>query len=110
MRRRPAMTFKRPPTFLLALSLLGVFGASGTAFGASCDKPPAPRYKPGQADHYPHGADVISCSRPAPGKEAWHIEYPSVDRRRTDYPAIAFNAGDTLTLAASGCVQTGGHG
>jgi hypothetical protein len=102
------MTSKRPHTFLLALILLGAF-MSRTAFGDSCDKPPAPRYKPGQVDHYPHGADVISCSRPAPGKEAWHIEYPSVDRRRTDYPAITFNAGDTLTLSASGCVQTGGH-
>ena len=101
-RRLPIVVF-----FALALPC-GLL--SRTAFGDSCDKPPAPRYKPGQAAHYPHGADVISCSKPAPGKEAWHIEYPSVDRRRTDYPAIAFKAGDTLTLGASGCVQTGGHG
>jgi hypothetical protein len=65
---------------------------------------------PGQVDHYPNGADVTTCTKPAPGREAWHIEYPSVDRRSTDYPAITVNAGDLVTLSASGCVQTGGSG
>jgi len=76
----------------------------------SCDAPPPPRYAPGQVGNYPNGADVLTCTRPSSGIEAWHIEYPSVDRSTTDYPTIAFNAGDSVTLSASGCVQTGGHG
>jgi len=76
----------------------------------SCDNPPPPRYSPGVNGNYPHGADVLTCSRPSAGVEAWHIEYPSVDRATTDYPVITFNAGDSITISASGCVQTGGHG
>ena len=80
------------------------------ALADACSSPPPPRYLPGQVDHYPNGADVITCTKPAPGREAWHIEYPSVDRNQTDYPAITFNPGDVVTLSASGCVQHGGVG
>jgi hypothetical protein len=98
--------------------ILGVVGSLSltfvllprTALADACSSPPAPRYLPGQADHYPNGADVITCSKPVPGQEAWHIEYPSVDQSQTDYPAITFDPGDVVTLWASGCVQTGGIG
>ena len=82
----------------------------GVASANPCSSPPPPRFLPGQVDHYPNGADVITCSEPTPGHEAWHIEYPSVDRSLTDYPAITFNPGDVVRLTASGCVQSGGHG
>jgi hypothetical protein len=77
---------------------------------ADCSSPPPPRYQPGQVDHYPDGADVITCTQPFPGREAWRISYPSVDRSLTAYPAITLNPGDVITLSASGCVQTGGTG
>jgi hypothetical protein len=40
----------------------------------------------------------------------WRIDYPSVDRSLTDYPAITFNPGDVVTVDAGGCVQSGGLG
>ena len=40
----------------------------------------------------------------------WKIDYPSVERSLTDYPAITFNPGDVVTLDAGGCVQSGGIG
>jgi len=81
----------------------------GVAFADACATPPPPRFQPGQNDQYPHGADVVTCTKPAPGREAWHIEFPSVDRSLTDYTAIRLNPGDVVRLSASGCVQTGGH-
>jgi hypothetical protein len=65
---------------------------------------------PGQVDHYPNGADIITCTESPPGHEMWKIDYPSIDRSLTDYPAITFNPGDVVTLDASGCVQSGGFG
>ena len=82
----------------------------GVASANPCSSPPPPRFLPGQVDHYPNGADVITCTEPTPGHEAWHIEYPSVERSLTDYPAIAFNPSDVVRLSASGCVQSGGFG
>ena len=75
-----------------------------------CGSPPPPRYLPGQVDHYPNGADIITCTESPPGHEMWKIDYPSVDRSLTDYPAITFNPGDVVTLDAGGCVQSGGFG
>ena len=76
----------RPLVALTAgLALASVFFPR-LAHADACSSPPPPRYLPGQVDHYPNGADVITCTEPAPGREAWHIEYPSVDRRSTDYP------------------------
>jgi hypothetical protein len=65
---------------------------------------------PGQVDHYPNGADIITCTESPPGHEMWKIDYPSVDRSLTDYPAITFNPGDVVRLDAAGCVQSGGFG
>lgn len=75
-----------------------------------CSSPPPPRYLPGQVDHYPQGADIVTCTESPPGHEIWKIDYPSVERSLTDYPAITFNPGDVVTLQAKGCVQTGGTG
>jgi hypothetical protein len=101
----------RRPVFALAAGLvLASFLCPGATSANPCSSPPPPRFLPGQVDHYPNGADVITCTEPTPGHEAWHIEYPSVERSLTDYPAIAFNPGDVVRLSASGCVQSGGFG
>lgn len=101
----------RRPVFALAAGLaLACVLRPSVASANPCSSPPPPRFLPGQVDHYPNGADVITCTEPTPGHEAWHIEYPSVERSRTDYPAIAFNPGDVVRLSASGCVQSGGTG
>ncbi|MFL6530669.1 MAG: hypothetical protein ACJ8KX_09385 [Chthoniobacterales bacterium] len=75
-----------------------------------CTAPPPPRFQPGQNDHYPQGADIVSCAESPPGHEMWKIDYSSVERTLTDYPAITFNPGDVITFNASGCVQSGGWG
>jgi hypothetical protein len=96
-----------PLALTVALVLVLVFSPS-VARSNPCGSPPPPRFQPGQNDHYPHGADIITCSESPPGHEVWHIDYPSVDRALTDYPAITFNPGDVVMLKASGCVQRGG--
>ena len=100
------------PQSLLALAIFLMFTClvPRTAIADACDTPPPPRYQPGQVDNYPNGADVITCTKPVPAREVWRIDYPSVDRSLTDYPAITFNRGDVVALSASGCVQSGGHG
>ena len=66
---------------------------------------------PGQVDHYPNGADIITCTESPPGHEMWKIDYPSVDRSLTDYPAINVSSPAMLvTLDGGGCVQSGGFG
>lgn len=75
-----------------------------------CDHPPPPRFTPGQSGNYPNGADVVTCWRPSAGVEIWHINYPSVDRAATEYPIIAWNAGDAITIYATGCAQRNGFG
>ncbi|MEO8548810.1 MAG: VCBS repeat-containing protein, partial [Kofleriaceae bacterium] len=76
----------------------------------SCDHPPPPRYAAFANSNYPNGADILTCTRPEPGVEQWHIEYPSIDRESTEYPVITFNAFDSVTVSATGCAQTGGTG
>ena len=94
----------------VAAILLTFVLCSHFAYGDPCASPPPPRFLPGQVDHYPNGADIITCTESPPGHEIWKIEYPSVDRSLTDYPAITFNPGDVVTLDAGGCVQSGGFG
>lgn len=96
------------PSLALAVFLMFTCLSSRTALADACDTPPPPRYQPGQVDNYPNGADVITCTKPGPGREVWRIDYPSVDRSLTDYPAITFKRGDVVALSASGCVQSGG--
>lgn len=38
------------------------------------------------------------------------IDRPNVRQRMTEYPMIRFKPGDTITVRAGGCVQTGGAG
>lgn len=38
------------------------------------------------------------------------IDQPNVTQRSTDYPTVKFQPGDTVTVNAGGCVQTGGSG
>src|ERR1700747_719490 len=99
---------QRPVLALVAAFLLTFALCSHVAFGDSCASPPPPRFLPGQVDHYPNGADIITCMESPPGHEIWKIDYPSVDRSLTDYPGITFNPGDVVRLSASGCVQRGG--
>ena len=99
----------RPP-LALAVFLMFTCLSSRAALADACDTPPPPRFQPGQVDNYPNGADVITCTKPVPGREIWRIDYPSVDRSLTDYPAITFKRGDAVALSASGCVQSGGFG
>jgi hypothetical protein len=46
----------------------------------------------------------------APGHIVWQITRPRVNAAVTDYPQITFAPGSTVTVTASGCVQTGGKG
>jgi len=54
--------------------------------------------------------DVVTRSTPGPGVEQIRIDRPNPTRRSTDYPQITFQPGDTVTISAGGCVQSGGHG
>src|SRR5712671_2588466 len=42
--------------------------------------------------------------------EIWQIAQPNVKRPMTSYPQIRFQPGDSVTIVAGGCVQTGGSG
>ena len=52
----------------------------------------------------------VSCSSPTATRITCRIDEPTVTRRLTSYPQITFLAGDTVTVQAGGCVQTGGVG
>jgi hypothetical protein len=54
--------------------------------------------------------DIITRSSPAPGTDVIRIDRPNVKQRSTEYRSITFRPGDTVTLDAGGCVQTGGTG
>src|SRR5947209_10590917 len=52
----------------------------------------------------------ISISTPAPDTTVVRIDQPIVTQALTQYPQILFHPGDTVTVDAGGCVQTGGIG
>jgi hypothetical protein len=54
-------------------------------------------------------AEEVTCSTTAQ-RTTCRISEPTVTRRISTYPQITFKAGDQVTVAAGGCVQTGGHG
>ena len=54
--------------------------------------------------------DIISKQLDTPTSTVWRIETPNVKQAETSYPEIRFAPGDSVSVAAGGCVQTGGHG
>jgi hypothetical protein len=42
--------------------------------------------------------------------EVWRIDSPNVANRQTRYTSVNLRQGDTVSIAAGGCVQTGGSG
>jgi len=55
------------------------------------------------------GQGQISCAK-SPDTVTWTVTRPEVRQRITDYPEIEFHSGDTVTVSAGGCVDTGGVG
>ena len=57
------------------------------------------------------GKGTISCEDLGGGTMKWTIKHPEVRQPLTEYNDIEFRAEDRVTVeAASGCVDTGGHG
>jgi hypothetical protein len=54
--------------------------------------------------------DILTKQSDTPTSTVWHIETPNVKQKQTDYPQITFVPGDTVSIDAGGCVQTGGSG
>lgn len=52
----------------------------------------------------------ISISHPNATTTVVRIDEPIVNQRMTEYRSVTFQTGDTVTVRAGGCVQTGGHG
>jgi hypothetical protein len=63
---------------------------------------------------HPYVADVISVAADVKTAEGETrtivIDQPRVDAALTPLPSISFKPGDTVTIGAGGCVQTGGFG
>lgn len=56
-------------------------------------------------------ADVtVRCTANGPNQTVCRIDEPVVNQRLTQYPQIVFQPGETVTVNAGGCVQTGGTG
>jgi hypothetical protein len=55
-------------------------------------------------------AETVQQIAGAPGHTVWMITEPRVNASPTAYPQIAFKPGETVTVNAVGCVQTGGSG
>ncbi|HEX3967600.1 MAG TPA: hypothetical protein VHW70_06515 [Edaphobacter sp.] len=53
--------------------------------------------------------EQVTCSN-AGVTSTCRITEPNVKQRITNYPQITFKAGDSVTVSAGGCVQTGGSG
>lgn len=55
--------------------------------------------------------DVITRPAPPAGTDVViRIDRPNPKQPSTSYPSITFQPGDTVTIHAGGCVQSGGHG
>jgi hypothetical protein len=55
--------------------------------------------------------DIITRPAPPTGTDAViRIDRPNPQHPSTEYPQITFQPGDTVTIHAGGCVQSGGHG
>lgn len=54
--------------------------------------------------------DFITLRPIGPGVDQIRIDRPNPTRRSVDYPQITFQPNDTVTIAAGGCVQSGGRG
>jgi len=59
---------------------------------------------------HPDWFDHMSCYAPRANTEVWAIRHPDVTRPDAAYPSITFRRGDLVSIAAGGCVQTGGLG
>ncbi|HEX2686341.1 MAG TPA: hypothetical protein VHN14_06975 [Kofleriaceae bacterium] len=55
-------------------------------------------------------ADRVTCTAESSTVDRCRIEEPNVRQPATDYPGIRFRPGDSVTVSAGGCVQTGGKG
>jgi hypothetical protein len=56
------------------------------------------------------GTDVVTRLASDVTSETWRIDSPDVRKSDTAYPQIPIHAGDSLSVTAGGCAQTGGHG
>ena len=56
----------------------------------------------------PAGTAFGQCIQQGANTELCHIDRPDVTHATEPYPAVQFSPGDQVTVAAQGCVQTGG--
>ncbi len=54
--------------------------------------------------------ETIRCTQNGSTQKVCRIDQPNVKQRLTEYRQITFQPGDRVTVAAGGCVQTGGIG
>ncbi len=54
--------------------------------------------------------DVITKEEDTSSQTVWRISQPNVKQAVTHYPQIKFLPGDSISIDAGGCVQTGGAG
>ena len=54
--------------------------------------------------------DKIKITKPDAKTTIYEIDQPNVKQRLTEYKSITFQPGDTITISAGGCCQTGGLG
>ncbi len=57
-----------------------------------------------------YATETVTQIQGAPGHTVWKINQPQVNVSNKDYPQIKFAPGQLVTVTATGCVQTGGHG
>jgi hypothetical protein len=57
-----------------------------------------------------HASETVKQITGTPGHTVWQIIQPTVNKPNTDYPQIKFSRAESITVTASGCVQTGGSG